>query len=193
MRSSLLNHHRGALATILFLACPVCRPRSQNGEPVAGAGGLLTQSATFEVLTESQVYVDILSITRLPLLALTVRKPPPGLCRCACVVFCTYHHPFLWSSIFSVQQLELWATRAIAIPYGTRYALPAACLCSYLVGLWHTAFAIRAAINVDRTCTLSLASPSGWGSTTNSRSDSKVVCLRSAGAGCAFEEVKRLQ
>lgn len=111
MRLSLCNRRGGARRRVRFLSCPDCPLRSKNGEPVPGAGGLLSQSATFEVLTESQIYVNILSITRLPMLALTVRNFPSYQCLnrlCVCRIFvctCIPSSVFCRVRYFGVQQL----------------------------------------------------------------------------------------
>ena len=139
------NRYGGARLLVRFPSRPLCTPRSQNGKPVPGAGGLLSQSATFEVLTESQVYVDILSITRLPLLALTVRNIPSDPCRnrlCLCSFFVCTCTP---SSAFVMFGIMVYSGRgceppARLLPYAVTHATSCVLVPWLFLSSWCTAF-----------------------------------------------------
>ena len=67
-----------------------CSRLPEDGKPFPGRGGLLAESASFDLVTGSEVYVKALASTRLPLLALRVRELP------LYIIFPIFSFPYLF-------------------------------------------------------------------------------------------------
>ena len=89
------RYHRVVPCPLFCMLCFMnCSCLLEDGNPFPGGGGLLAESASFDLVTGSEVHVKALASMRLPLLALTVRELP------LYIIFSIFLFPYLFLQQF---------------------------------------------------------------------------------------------